>query len=326
MAHNEPQPRDPRHEGMEFRPYAPGDEGAIIDLFQTVYRRPLSPAFWRWRFQENPSGHAVIELAWSGGRLAAHYLTAPIRMWVDGEVVRTGLSGTTMTGPDFRGMGLFPRLAVRTYDRMLAEGMPLVWGFPNANSHRGFVQDLAWADVCEVPTFTLPLGRAMPGSGGGAAELAWDDPRLDPLWARASATLQIAAVRDAAHVRWRYGAHPDERYRLTGVGTEDLRAWAVWKRYGDEMQIVDLLSDGDADAAVALVLDLCALAQGEGMTQVNLWMSVSHPLHRALEKVGFGSAAPVTYFGARVLDPAFAARRPYDHARWYLARGDSDVY
>lgn len=56
----------------------------------------------------------------------------------------TGLSGTTMTHPEYRGKGLFPVLARSTYARMKAANMAMVWGFPNAMSHRGFVRNLNW--------------------------------------------------------------------------------------------------------------------------------------------------------------------------------------
>lgn len=309
--------------GLDIRPYRPGDEKAILDLFAICFQRPMSEAFWRWRFLDNPSGaQPMIELAWAGDTLAAHYAVSPVRLMVDGREVLSALSMTTMTHPAHRGKGLFTTLALRLYERMSREGYGAVWGFPNAQSHRGFVRDLGWEDLLEIPTLRLP-GPAR-GGGEALAPLDADDTRLDDLWRETRSATGVEVVRDGAHLRWRLGRHPENSYVLRGVQDgRDLRAYVVYKRYGSELDVLELRSIDDNDARRRLVGGLLQEAALAGASAVNCWLPLRHPLHGDLEKAGFGLTSPVTYMGARSLGGCTGLDDP---RAWSYAMMDSDVY
>src|SRR5260370_33446137 len=47
-----------------IRPYKPGDERALVELFQQVFHHPMSEARWRWKLKRLPTrvqnvGHAA---------------------------------------------------------------------------------------------------------------------------------------------------------------------------------------------------------------------------------------------------------------------------
>ena len=154
---------------MDVRAYAPGDEAAILRLFDRSFGKPLPEAFWRWRFLDDPHGAPMIELAWDGDVLAAHYAVSPTSIAVEGERRVASLSMTTMTDPDYRGHGLFGQLATRLYERLAGVGHVAVFGFPNAQSHRGFIRDLGWQDVHEIPMLRLEVASAKPIERGRRA-------------------------------------------------------------------------------------------------------------------------------------------------------------
>lgn len=325
-ASSEPQhrPREPR---LDLRPYVPGDEEAIVELFHASFGQTIGLDFWRWRFRDNPAGPGIIELAWDGDRLAAHYAVSPVLLTVGGERVASALSGTTMTHPDYRGLGLFVTLARRVYDRMREQGFGLVWGFPNANSHRGFVDHLGWTDIYEVPM----LRRRVDGGGplpsvDGVRELDDFDGRFEELWERVESGYAVAARRTLAYLRWRFRDNPVERYRIAAaVRDGTVAGYGVFKRYRDEMQVVDLLGR-DETVAADVVAAVTRTAAEEGASSVALWVNVGHPLHRRLERLGFRNGEPVTYFGGLPLQPELLDRGICDYAGWHLTLGDSDVF
>jgi hypothetical protein len=204
----------------------------------------------------------------------------------------------------------------------------MVYGYPNDNSHRGLVQDLGWRDLYEVPSFRWTPGAGAPVAGDGVREVAWtEDPGFDALWERAREGLDVALVRDASFLRWRFAANPDDRYRAVGFFDGGLlRGYAVWKRYGDEVQVVDLLTDGHPDAPRELAAGLAAAAAETGAAAVSMWLGAAHPVHRALEKLGFRNAEPITYMGVVTVRPDAPADLLHDYFRWYATRADSDVY
>jgi GNAT superfamily N-acetyltransferase len=315
---------------VHIRPFQRGDESAIVGLFRDSFGRPIDTETWAWRYQKTPEGPGIVRLAWDGDVLAAHYAVSTVSFCIDGKEWLTGLSGTTMTHPRYRGLGLFPAMAEEVYAEMGRGGRAMVWGFPNKMSHHSFVQKLGWTDIYEIPTFRLCLENAvsLPAPGREVVFLGQFDDRFDALWDKAKGDYRVIGRRDRRFLAWRYAYCPFERYRIMGyVKEEQLLGYAVIKRYRDEVHIVDLFTRlRDLTAAEQLVRHAVEFSRGHGARSLSLWLNVSHPLHRSLEKYGFRNEAPVAYWGGRGLSPAVADQTLYDFRNWHLAMGDSDVY
>ena len=317
-------------EYLDIRPYQKGDEKQICELFSHTFApRQLSLPYWSWRFQENPYGPAVIELAWHNERLVAHYAVTRLMMRVAGETLCAGLTGTVMTHRDFRGRGLLSALGRKAYQDMTDQGIKLVWGFPNSTSHRTFVRDLHWRDIYEVPVLRLPLNALKapspqndPCVHGGI----YLDERFDRLWAKVGGDYDMIVCRNRSYLAWRF-AKPTERYRVvTFSDGDELRGYAVFKRYADEFQVVDLLSaKTDMEAAAILIQSVIRQGLEEKVQSVSLWLAVTHPFHGYLESLGFRPEGPVTYLAGLALSPELG-QTIYDHRRWSFSMSDSDVF
>ncbi len=311
-----------------LRAYQPGDERHILELFRQTYQRDLSESIWAWRFRDCPTGPGIIDLAWDGNQLAAHYGVTPVAMRVNGQDCLTGLSGTTMTHPDYRGRGLFTSLAQRVYARMAESGMTMVWGFPNLQSHRGFIRDLAWKDIYEVPTLHLRLPTNLsPVNSGHVIELPEFDSRFDQLWNKVKDECFIIGRRDRQYLHWRYRKNPEQHYRILVYqeGTT-IAGYIVFKRYQSELQIVDILLGRDVEVGEELVAETARIALEDSAASIGLWLNVTHPLHHTLEKMGFRLNEPITYWSGLVLQSNQTDVPLYDFRKWHLTMGDSDVF
>lgn len=304
---------------MEIRPYAPGDEVAILGLFEQSFGKPMPEAFWRWRFLDDPHGPPQIELAWDGEVLAGHYAVSPTTLAIAGERHPASLSMTTMTHPDYRGQGLFGQLATRLYERLAEAGHAAVFGFPNAQSHRGFIRDLGWHDVHEIPMLRLDLASAKPLDRSDARVVSELDASVDDLFERCRRLRPVIGWRDVQHLTWRYLEHPTNDYSVVTAPT----GYAISKRIGEDLDIVDLLIE-DEDASVLRALLGAVLASNPGVRAANLWLPLTSPLHLELERIGFVPGAPVTYLGVRAFAPTSVDLA--DARAWYYTMGDSDVF
>jgi len=315
---------------LDIRPYQEGDEIKIAELFSEAYAgRHMPLSSWRWRFQDNPSGPGLIELAWDHDKLVAHYAVTVLSMSVTGQKCSAGLSGTTMTHPDYRGRNLFPILAQRTYREMANRGMALVCGFPNTPSHRGFISRLGWQDLYEIPVLRLQTAsqKVMPVLSSHVQQVFTADERFDRFWEEIKHDHAIITCRNGSYLNWRFFSNPAERYQVIAyVVTGEIKGYAAVKRYQDELQIVDLLIGMNTgkigESLIAYVIDQ---AIRENVRSVSLWLNVTHPFHHLLEKIGFRPESPITYFGGLTLnhqnDFAFL-----DFRRWYFTMSDSDVF
>ncbi len=312
---------------LHYRAYTPEDEPAILELFEQSFKRPLSSTVWRWRFLQNPSGAGMIQLAWDGDTLAAHYAITQAELAFEGEPLKSGLSGTTMTHPNYRGLGLFPLLAERTYAQMADNGLALVWGYPNTMSHRVFVTDVHWRDIYETPFFRAQTSaiQNLP-KPKHVSPLERFDARFDTFWHAEKQRYRIIGRRDQAQLNWRYVDNPSDTYMiLASAPAGDLDGYLVYKRYKDELQIVDVLIQ-NVDVGLELLAAVVMQAQETNAESVAMWLALDDDFHRALEKRGFLPAAPITYFGARLLKTDRRLEAAYDYHQWFLTMGDSDVY
>jgi GNAT superfamily N-acetyltransferase len=315
---------------MTLAPYTPGDEDAILALFKKSFGQEMSPAYWKWRFQDNPFGGECISLMWDGEVLAGHYAVSPLRMLVQGEEVAVALSMTTMTHPDYAGRGIFTSLAEHLYTRLEQElGIGVVWGFPNANSHYGFIKNLRWKNLGLLATLSLPAGackgQPLPGLRAGEPQF------LQGHEAAFYNTRQglVIPLRSRDYLSWRYLRNPVNQYTLFSYQQGDLTYFAVTKLYQPAGQaaavdVVELVFPADGAMLEGLFASILAHYQPASISRINLWLALEDSKYLLLEKLGFRNGLPLTYVGMRDFRGTLTAAA--DVKQWMISMGDSDIY
>ncbi|WP_304189948.1 hypothetical protein, partial [Phenylobacterium aquaticum] len=92
-----------RGEGSQIRPAETGPAAleAYGAMLGQVFGRAdkFTPDSLAWRYRDNPAGAVVGADAWAGETLAAHYVTCPAAMTLEGAPARGLLSLNTATHP-----------------------------------------------------------------------------------------------------------------------------------------------------------------------------------------------------------------------------------
>lgn len=155
---------------IEIRPYQPGDEFKIVELFKLVFGKTMPLGYWRWRFGNgNPWGSTIV-VAMDGETMAAHYAVSHCRLTSTGtDTIPAAQSMTTMTHPEYRGRGLFVECAKRCFEMAKKAGIKIIWSFPNANSAPGFYNKLGWVRLRRIGSHTALRGRVVVGGPGHQA-------------------------------------------------------------------------------------------------------------------------------------------------------------
>ena len=133
----------------------------ILQLMQLAFVRheeKFSIEYLKWQYADNPVGHIVGFNAYMGDVLAAHYVTMPIYMNIDGKKTLGLLSLNTATHPEHRGKRLFTILAERTYQYAAENGYKFVIGVANAQSTHGFLKYLKFKLIGSL-TFKIGTGK-----------------------------------------------------------------------------------------------------------------------------------------------------------------------
>ena len=341
------------------RPYRPGDEGALVALFQRAFQRTITEAHWRWKLKQLPTPVENVWLAVAGERVIAQYASIPVRYRLpQGERVLM-VGADVMTAPEYRRRGLFTGLAQLAYETWHRAGIPLTIGLPNEQwgSRKAL---LGWTELFPLQYLVRPLrpervlarrlnvpilGRlAWPGAWWnrrvdrrlpedatiqvrGVSEAG---PEFDRLWETCGADIELSTVRDAAWVRWRYLSAPSFEYQVRlaersgrAVGYAAFRIdESRGRRVGAIAEV--FTSRSDTGARQTLIRRVVEEIRSMGAEQaVNLAVPGT-PTWQAFRAAGF---LPRHRFTVEVnrLDPAVPLDLLRDRSHWSMAGSDFDV-
>lgn len=340
------------HEPWMLRAYQPGDEQQILTLYKKVFGVERSLQHWRWKYRDNPPGEEHIRLAvTASGRLVGHYAGLPVLATWDGETLLLTQIIDIMADADFRGSLTKPGIFAEMVECYIRECMgpgkgALGFGFPPIH-HLRLGRRLGYAELHRVQQLARSLHEPRPFAWSRpiaswrwvVEEVAAFDSRVDRLWARCRPELEVAAIRDARYLNWRYARHPEVRYRLFVVRRRLSEEWAglaVLRLGGGKATAY--LGQGDTAACLVdwlvplaerwpadLLLARCeAMGRETGMRDVYAWFRPgSAHWHFFIER-GFRPEPTPMYFTARRCIDDISLEWARD--RWYYTMGDSDLY
>ncbi len=119
----------------------------LIYIFKAVHpTNAQQVSFFKNKFDTSFAGIKYIGyMAYApSGEPASFYGVFPCFLTIDGKKILAAQSGDTITHPNHQKKGLFIILAQKTYELARAEGIKLIFGFPNQNSYHGFIKYLKW--------------------------------------------------------------------------------------------------------------------------------------------------------------------------------------
>lgn len=349
---------------LVFRPMVKSDSDLM--LFRDAFNRNHSPKSierLHWQYFENPSARLDVDFALdeSNGRVAAIYAVCPVRVRVSGRLVLACLSLNTLTDSEYRGRGLFVKLASSVYERCTKDGLDFVYGFPNVNSVHGFWTHLGWHSLDPVPELVRPLSlgcylRRAPllksihtqvrdsrrppqeheaENRSGILTLAGFGPETDQLWHEFGGRIKIAIERDHDFMNWRFSNNPDYEYSIKGHSSGNrLDALVVYSVTdsddGRDGWVMELLHREDSvDAALLLLRGALTDMRLRGCDAAHCWCLKHSPNYNVFKKAGF-MARPTallgsqTHFGVKPLaNPDSILLRTREN--WYVSYVDCDT-
>jgi hypothetical protein len=314
---------------MLIQDYKHGDEEAILDLFELVFKKPMSLEFWNWRFKNNPVNKFMIKLMWDDKKLAGHYAVSPVMLQLNNEVKLTGLSMTTMTHPEYTGQGLFQQLAESLYhDINIKDNAVAVWGFPNNNSHRGFIKNLSWKDITVLPMISCDVKKLKPKETPNIKRIYSFTQVHEKAYNDFFSEYAIKVRKSIEYLNWRYTNNPLNDYYILEID-EGKNGFVVCKEFKvsgangkNQIDIVDWCLPKNESLTQNVIQHLAFTFSHEKYLQYNIWMPLQDERYLYFEKLGFVHSSPITYWGLR----EFSNNAGIDEKHWWIQLGDSDVY
>jgi hypothetical protein len=297
-------------DAFTIRPYEPGDETSILELFARAFNHRRDLAHWRWKYRDAPYGNLRISVAVDvAGRVIAHYAGYPVhfhRRSTDRRETLTAYQiGDTMTLPEARGIGrrstsVLARTARHFYEHFCAGRVAFNFGF-NVGGIQKFAMRFLNAERVEA----VPFWSRERAAGRRPAAPWWRrfvdrltvetveavDPTWDAFFHEVAPAYAFLAAREARYVRWRYLQRPDVPYLVLAVRCRRvLVCWGVFARRGEALVWGDALVHPNYVGSVNLLLEA----------------AVEHPMARGARRVlGWFSPRP-SWFASALADLGFA--------------------
>jgi hypothetical protein len=237
-----------------IRPYNPGDESGILELFKAAFKHDRLIEEWRWRFIDNPSGKACIYVCDDIGKIIGHYAVSPAIFNVKGsEYVGTQEIDLMVSSDYTKGLkkaGIFLKLGKILYEHVKRDGIHFTFGFPNQNSSPIGAKHLGWVKMDEIPLYSFyldkkiidkkfkdSLTKKLMAFAFYEAQLTFFrlvrsfnsqklndirqidsfDEDVNTLWKENSKNYEISIIRNADYLNWRFFQHPKKPYKVFGL-------------------------------------------------------------------------------------------------------------
>ncbi|HWP03806.1 MAG TPA: GNAT family N-acetyltransferase, partial [Gemmatimonadaceae bacterium] len=115
-----------------MRPHRPGDERALVALFQEVFRRPIDETYWRWKLKALPSPTENVGVAVDEADRPVFQIGGiPGTWWIDHREALVMVAVDAMTHPRFRRRGILSQVGRQLFRNWRDAGVSLVLGLPN---------------------------------------------------------------------------------------------------------------------------------------------------------------------------------------------------
>lgn len=303
----------------QFLDYIP----SLNRLFKKSFGKDIHPDFLKWRYLDNPTGELLVAVAIEDGEIIANYSASPGFFRKGNESSKTALSMTTMTDPNYNGMGLFPKLANMLYNEMIERNYSAVWGFPNGNSHGAFVKKLGWKDIYEIPTLRYEVKKQENKKMEKFYRIEFDNEynKIDAI--NLIKKDQYFVEKSKKYYEWRYNKHPFNTYKhIVLFKNCEIVGSVLYKIYNNSIDILEFNGIENKEDINCILSFLHNLAIESDYNSISCWMSVFDHKHTVFEKFGFDVTVPITYFCLK----QFKGNFELDYNKYFIQMGDSDVY
>lgn len=346
------------------RPATADDGDAIARLFEEIFHERQPVSHWRWKYVDNATRMMCTIVAEDNQHIVGQCALLPTWMSFQGLKVMGAQRVDSMVHPDYRQQGMFATLAKDCYALASAQGVKLMYHFPNEQSYPVSVKKLGSDYLGElIPVVKILNPRAViqhriqsakiARVGGECLQLVLRlgeghdrptrsepltitkvtvfDERFDRFWLKIKDCFPIAVWKDSSYLNWRYFSCPDREYSALAAEVDgDVVGFIVLRCEEGPIRrgyIVDYLFAPERPAAVPRLILAGLDYLNEQHADMVMYRTFEHsPYYRSFKKRGFIMRGERLRLLARSLAPDLPSAKVLDFKKWHLAAGDVDVF
>lgn len=334
-----------------------------VSLFKECFDKNGSPKNSeniKWQFLNNMESNSYVAILFDGNKqkTAGIYALSCVKFKVENKIIVGTQSLDTLTDIEYRGLGLFIKLARDVYEKAQNENVGLVYGFPNGSSFPGFKKLLKWQVLDPLPFLIKPLRskyftnkvnilRFLPNFNLSFSKFRNDKNfiikeenqfpvQVDVVWKKFSEAIRVSVVRDQKYLNWRYIQKPNEAYKIVHCYFSDniYLGYVVYtvknKHKGKIAYIMELIYDIEKPRAGDLLLEYAIQdIKKQNADCILSWCLDHSPNYSVFKNKVFlkmpEKIRPIElHFGVRCFKQELSSI-VNDRQNWYISYSDSDT-
>lgn len=116
--------------------------------------------YWDWQYRQLPTSTSYVYAAWDGDKIIGYYHVPVYRCSINGQKKLIGNIQDVAVDPNYRGSGLFRKLAEFANADLNTSGIDLIYTFPNDKSIHTFLKYNNFELVGAVSAYIRPVSSA----------------------------------------------------------------------------------------------------------------------------------------------------------------------
>jgi hypothetical protein len=318
----------------------------------------IPPAYWRWRYYDNPAGVSGIALALEGDEIVGLMSAYAVPFRVDGRTFVASQMGHNDVLRSHRSANAYFLLATTVFRELVdGRGFDFCYGVSIRETRDLSVVMMGFEEVGPIAKLVkilnpvphlrkkwrLPLPRGLGAVAslgrrrGAARALRGLDASPfehfsevdDGRWTAANPT-KLCASRDPSYLEWRYVQCPLQHYQKVQLRSgRDLVGFVVHHAYeeqGVRYGVLDECFGLQAEAVPPLVDLAVAELLDRDADAIVAWAAPSTPLYGALRSRGFAARPSPRSLIVRPLGDRIPASVLASADSWYYTVGDAEYW
>ncbi len=343
---------------VTFETYKDGDETAINNLFNDIFKQNRTIKEWEWKFKECPiDACALTVLAKDEDkRIVGQYTCVSYYLKYNDSVVKLVQPVDTMIHEDHRGgtKGVLVEVFLKYENLLRQNGIDLGFGFPNKAAYIVGKRSLKYIDLFEIDNLSMRLARFNKRGhfikwisrliirflisinirlikGIQYKWVTTFDERINAFWENIRGQYNIMVQRDLSFLNWRYCKKPGNHYRILQAKRDNDIVGILIVKFEDHGDvrtgyIMDCLAIKESNLVENLVRTGLIFLSRNNVDNVFIRLSRGDYLLNIFSKIGFipseralGSRVVYKTYSSNVNDSTLR-----DSSLWHISFGDCD--
>ena len=279
-----------RHGKYELRPYRPGDESGILNLWKVAFNDHMSLERFTWKYLDNPYEQTMMLCVDDNGEVVTFYGGIPYRFQYRDRQVKGVQLMDIMSHPDHRENKVFAKTAFQFISHFCTPNrLAFMYGFPGAHHFAIGQRLLNYRKTASAAYLTANIPEAVsrlsPDVSAGDMTMRsiseHDLDKFDPgkLWSGLSHAYPFSLIRDARFLQWRFFRHPEKTYRVytfTNKNTYEISGYAVLSFLPEKAVLVDFAAKDSFGLFQQIMLSLMEMLLEKEIHTLATWLPNNH--------------------------------------------------